>query len=71
MSMDDYWWCTYQALQFENGLGPTSIVDDGGDMTMMVLEGLKWSKVYKESKKLPVAEKDMSADEKSLMKILA
>lgn len=40
-------------------------------MTMMVLEGLKWSKVYKETNKLPVAEKDMSADEKALMKILS
>lgn len=40
-------------------------------MTMMVLEGLKWSKIYKETKKLPVADKDMSADEKALMKILA
>ena len=38
---------------------------------MMVLEGLKWSKIYKETKKLPVADKKMSADEKALMKILA
>jgi adenosylhomocysteinase len=59
-----------RALQFDDGKGPTSIVDDGGDMTMMLMEGVKWSKAYKESKKLPVITEEMSEDEISLYKLL-
>ncbi|MDL2263007.1 adenosylhomocysteinase, partial [Bacteroidales bacterium OttesenSCG-928-I21] len=32
-SLEEYWWCTLQALSFPNGLGPNLIVDDGGDAT--------------------------------------
>ncbi len=39
-TLEDYWWCTLQALRFEGGKGPTLIVDDGGDATMMVHVGL-------------------------------
>jgi adenosylhomocysteinase len=38
-SLADYWWCTDQALDFGNGQGPTLIVDDGGDATLMVHRG--------------------------------
>lgn len=44
--MKEYWECTLNALKFKNNKGPTSIVDDGGDMTMMILEGKKWEKLY-------------------------
>ncbi|MCQ2209841.1 MAG: adenosylhomocysteinase [Paludibacteraceae bacterium] len=35
-SLEDYWWCTLQALNFGDGLGPNMIVDDGGDATLML-----------------------------------
>ena len=35
-TLADYWWCTLQALNFPGGKGPTVIVDDGGDATMMI-----------------------------------
>lgn len=35
-TLKEYWWCTKQALTFPDGSGPTLIVDDGGDATMMV-----------------------------------
>jgi adenosylhomocysteinase len=38
-SLEDYWWCTSQALSFPGGKGPTLIVDDGGDATLMVHRG--------------------------------
>ena len=38
-SLADYWWCTEQALDFGKGQGPTLIVDDGGDATLMVHRG--------------------------------
>src|SRR5437762_2552081 len=35
-SLEDYWWCTDQALSHPGGLGPQLIVDDGGDATLLV-----------------------------------
>ena len=38
-TLKEYWWCTLQALSFPGYNGPTLIVDDGGDATMMVHKG--------------------------------
>jgi len=43
-SLEEYWWCTLQALNFPNGQGPTLIVDDGGDATLMCHLGFKAEK---------------------------
>jgi adenosylhomocysteinase len=43
-TLAEYWWCTERALDFGNGLGPTLIVDDGGDATMMVHLGFEAEK---------------------------
>lgn len=64
-TLEEYWWCTLQALRFPGGKGPTLIVDDGGDSTMMIHIGVD-------------AEKDASVldrkadteDEIELLKIL-
>ena len=40
-TLEEYWWCTLQALSFPNGNGPTSIVDDGGDATLLIHWGYK------------------------------
>ena len=40
-TLADYWWCTLQALNSPGGKGPTVIVDDGGDATMMIHVGQK------------------------------
>lgn len=64
-TLEDYWWCTLQALRFPNGKGPNLIVDDGGDATLMLHMGYR-------------AEKDSSTldytpetqDEIALIKIL-
>ena len=34
-TLDEYWWCTQMALRFPGGKGPTLVVDDGGDATLM------------------------------------
>ncbi|MDS1033060.1 adenosylhomocysteinase [Porphyromonadaceae sp. NP-X] len=39
-TLEDYWWCTLQALTFEGGKGPNLIVDDGGDATLMIHMGV-------------------------------
>ena len=38
-SLEEYWWCTYQALSFPGGKGPQLIVDDGGDATLLIHKG--------------------------------
>ncbi|MCF8302607.1 MAG: adenosylhomocysteinase [Bacteroidales bacterium] len=38
-TLDEYWWCTAQALSFPGGKGPNIIVDDGGDASLMVTLG--------------------------------
>ena len=35
-TLEEYWWCTEQALTFPDGSGPDIIVDDGGDATLMI-----------------------------------
>jgi adenosylhomocysteinase len=39
-TLEDYWWCTLQALIFDGHKGPNVIVDDGGDATMMIHVGV-------------------------------
>lgn len=43
-SLEEYWWCTEQALLWPDGTGPDLIVDDGGDATLLVHEGLRAEK---------------------------
>jgi adenosylhomocysteinase len=38
-SLEDYWWCTYQALSHPDGKGPQLVVDDGGDATLLIHKG--------------------------------
>lgn len=40
-TLEEYWWCTAQALSFPGGRGPNLIVDDGGDATLLVHLGFK------------------------------
>jgi adenosylhomocysteinase len=40
-TLEEYWWCTAQALTFPGGKGPNLIVDDGGDASLMVHLGYK------------------------------
>ncbi len=38
-TLEEYWWCTYQALTWPDGKGPQLIVDDGGDATLLIHKG--------------------------------
>ena len=66
-NLADYWWCTLQALTFGEGVGPNTIVDDGGDATLMIHMG------YAAEEDASVLEYDESApeDERELKKLLA
>src|SRR5262249_260182 len=55
-SLEEYWWCTYQALSHPNSKGPQLIVDDGGDATLLIHrgyeleEGSDWAKTKSANK---------------------
>jgi adenosylhomocysteinase len=38
-SLEEYWWCTYQAISHPAGKGPQLVVDDGGDVTLLIHRG--------------------------------
>ncbi len=64
-SLEEYWWCTSQALSFPDGKGPTMIVDDGGDATLMVHRG------YAAEEDPSLLEKEPeNAEEKAILKQL-
>jgi len=38
-TLEEYWWCTYQAISFPENKGPELVVDDGGDVTLLLHKG--------------------------------
>jgi adenosylhomocysteinase len=38
-TLEEYWWCTYEAIGFPDGKGPQLVVDDGGDVTLLIHKG--------------------------------
>jgi adenosylhomocysteinase len=43
-TLEEYWWCTEQALLWPDGTGPDLIVDDGGDATLLIHKGVEFEK---------------------------
>jgi adenosylhomocysteinase len=43
-TLEEYWWCTEQALEWPDGSGPDLIVDDGGDATLLLHKGVEFEK---------------------------
>jgi adenosylhomocysteinase len=43
-TLEEYWWCTFQALNWPDGHGPTLILDDGGDATLLVHKGVEYER---------------------------
>jgi adenosylhomocysteinase len=64
-TLEEYWWCTSQALSFPGGLGPQLIVDDGGDATLLIHKGFA---AEKNPELLKV--KGENNEEKVVMKLL-
>jgi adenosylhomocysteinase len=64
-TLEEYWWCTKQALSFPGGKGPHLIVDDGGDATLLVHKG------YQAEKDASILEvKPSSREEAEILKLL-
>ena len=41
-TLEEYWWCTEQALMWPDGSGPTLLLDDGGDATLLIHKGVEF-----------------------------
>src|SRR5690349_8525254 len=67
-TLEEYWWCTERALDFGNGVGPNQIVDDGGDATLLIHEGVKYEKA---GGNVPGPETTENEEFKEVLKLLA
>jgi len=66
-TLDEYWWCTEQALRWPDGAGPNLILDDGGDATMLVHKGRE----YEQAGAVPEPTDDDSEEWQVVLGVLA
>ncbi len=64
-TLKEYWWCTEKALNWPDGKMPNMILDDGGDATMMVLNGAEW-----QAQGFPELQADDAEDWVEMVKVL-
>ncbi len=69
-TLEEYWWCTDQALRFPNGKGPELIVDDGGDATLLIHMGKEAEDAYKKDGTLPDPDSTDNEEMKLILTLL-
>ncbi|MCH7762527.1 MAG: adenosylhomocysteinase [Candidatus Marinimicrobia bacterium] len=72
-TLEEYWWCTIQALTFPDESGPNLIVDDGGDATLLIHKGYDLENYMAEHGEAPPIETDIEEEiviEKLLREVL-
>jgi len=71
-TLEEYWWCTYQCLVWPDDDGCCNmIVDDGGDATLLIHEGVKAEAEFAKTGKLPDPSSTEDAEFKIVLKVLA
>src|SRR5689334_4696577 len=66
-TLEEYWWCTERALDFGNGAGPDQIVDDGGDVTLLIHKGTE----FEAAGKVPSTDTTDNKEYKVILNLLA
>ena len=71
-TLEEYWWCTMQTLFWDDGQLTNLILDDGGDLTVLIHEGVKAELEFEKSETLPDPNnyKDHEKDMKCMMNVL-
>src|SRR5438046_1319295 len=65
-NLEQYWWCTERALDFGNSKGPSQIVDDGGDATLLIHKGFE----YENAKHVPAPTASDNEEWTEVLKLL-
>ena len=65
-TIEEYWWCTEQALAWPEGNTPNMILDDGGDATLLVHKGVE----YEKAGAVPAAKDDDNEEWKAILEVL-
>merc|ERR1719384_981816 len=69
-SLEEYWDCTLAALTWPDSTGPDMIVDDGGDATLLVHEGVKWEKKFEADGSRPDVQGEKNAEFQQILRII-
>merc|ERR550532_1926600 len=70
-TLKEYWWCTYEALKWGDAGGPHMIVDDGGDATLLIHEGVKAEAAFKKDGTVPDPSSTDDAEFKIVLRLLS
>jgi adenosylhomocysteinase len=66
-TLEEYWWATERAMDFGNGQGPEQIVDDGGDVTLLIHKGVE----FEAAGKVPSPDTTDNKEYKVILQLLA
>jgi adenosylhomocysteinase len=69
-NLEEYWDCTNRMLTWPNGDGPDMLVDDGGDATLLIHEGVKYERIYAKTGDLPDPDQFDNKEFKEVIKII-
>jgi adenosylhomocysteinase len=69
-TIEEYWWCVEKSLFWPDGSGPTIIVDDGGDATLLVHKGFEWEEAFAKTGAVPDPASTTDVDLKSVYGII-
>merc|ERR1712176_169749 len=69
-TLEEYWWCTEQALTWENYPGPDFIVDDGGDATLLIHKGKEYEATFAKDGTSPNPDDTTNAEFKCILALI-
>jgi adenosylhomocysteinase len=69
-TLEEYWWCTEKMLTWPGADGPDLIVDDGGDATLLIHEGVKWEASFAKDGVKPNPDSTENAEFKCVLAII-
>jgi adenosylhomocysteinase len=69
-TLEEYWICTNKALTWPEGDGPDILVDDGGDATLIIHEGVKYERAFAKTGDIPHPDQFENKEFKEIIKII-